>query len=184
MLLSFLLIISAAVSDASVPQPASATTAVVDKTPQQRYVNENFGFAFNYPDSWVVLENRVPSSTKSLLSVRLLNREQDVDVARDYSPGSFAVEVFDNPTHLPLREWLELQGWPFGASDRSVTSTSVAGRPALEITTGKMFSPNRFIYVSHDHIILRLSPIASESSAIVDSFSLSVPPASHDDGRK
>jgi hypothetical protein len=146
-----------------VAQPAAGAV------PTRTYTNEQFGFSFDYPASWSVQERSAGDRSK-LLTLRLLSPDEDVEVLRDYSPGSFAIEVFANPGQLELRDWLDQQGWPFGESGRSVTATSVGGLPALEIATGKMFAPNRFIYVAAHGVIVRLAPLAAQSQAILRSF--------------
>jgi hypothetical protein len=142
-----------------------ATGAVPTKT----YTSEQFKFSFDYPASWSVQEGSA-SDRSQLLSLKLLSRDEDVDVLRDYSPGSFGIEVFANPRQLELQDWLDKHGWPFGESGRSVTATSIGGLPALEIATGKMFAPNRFIYVAAHGVIVRLAPLAAQSQAVLRSF--------------
>jgi len=137
--------------------------------PNKTYTSERFGFSFDYPAPWSVQE-RSAGDPSQLLTLKLLSRDEDVDVLRDYSPGSFGVEVFPNPKHLELRDWLDQNGWPFGESGRSVTATFVGGLPALDITTGKMFAPNRFVYVTAHGVVLRLAPLAAQSPAILHSF--------------
>jgi hypothetical protein len=144
-------------------QPSAG--AVPDKT----YTSEQFGFSFDYPASWSLQEQSASDRSK-LLSLKLLSRDEDRDVLRDYSPGSFAVEVFANPRQLQLRDWLDQHGWPFGESGRSATPTSIGGRPALEIATAKMFAPNRFVYVAAHGVVLRLAPLAAQSQAVLRSF--------------
>jgi hypothetical protein len=143
----------------------TAAAAAADKT----YTSEQFGFSFDYPASWSLQEHPAGDRSK-LLSLKLLSPDEDRDVLRDYSPGSFAVEVFANPRQLELRDWLDEHGWPFGESGRSVAATSVGGQPALEIATAKMFAPNRFIYVDGHDVIVRLAPLAAQSQAILRSF--------------
>jgi photosystem II reaction center protein PsbP len=137
--------------------------------PTKTYKSEQFGFSFDYPASWSVQQGS-PSDRSQLLSLKLLSRDQNVDVMRDYSPGSFAIEVFANPGQLEVRDWLDEHGWPFGESGRSVTATSIGGLPALEVATGKMLAPNRFIYVAAHDVIVRLAPLAAQSPAILRSF--------------
>lgn len=145
----------------SVPSMAAAAT--------RTYRSEQFRFSFDYPASWSVQEQSSGDSSK-LLTLRLLTQDQDVDVLRDYSPGSFGVEVFANPQQLELREWLDRHGWPFGDSGRSVTAAHIGGRPALEIATGKMYAPNRYIYVAAHGVVIRMAPLAAQSQAILRSF--------------
>jgi hypothetical protein len=144
-------------------QPATAAA------PTKTYTSEQFKFSFDYPASWSVQEGST-SDPSQLLSLKLLSRDENVDVLRDYSPGSFGIEIFTNPRRLELRDWLDERGWPFGESGRSVTATSIGGLPALEITTGKMFAPNRFIYVAAHGVIVRLAPLAAQSQAVLRSF--------------
>ena len=138
--------------------------------PNKTYTSEQFGFSFDFPASWSVQERSVRDGSDLLLNLKLLSPDENVDVLRDYSPGSFGIEVFPNPKRLELRNWLDEHGWPFGQSGRSVTAMSVGGRPALEVATAKMFAPNRFIYVAADGFVLRLAPLAVESQAVLRSF--------------
>lgn len=143
----------------------AATAPASNKT----YTSEQFNFSFDYPASWSVQE-RAAGDRSTLLSLKLLSRDENIDVLRDYSPGSFAIEVYANPKRLQLRDWLNEHGWPFAEPGRSVTTTSIGGLPALEVATGKMFAPNRFIYVTAHGVVLRLAPLATESQAILRSF--------------
>jgi hypothetical protein len=143
----------------------TSAAAAANKT----YTSEQFGFSFDYPASWSLQEHSAGDRSK-LLSLKLLSPDEDRDVLRDYSPGSFGVEVFANPGQLELRAWLDEHGWPFGESGRSVTATSIGGRPALEIATAKMFAPNRFIYVAGPGVVVRLAPLAAQSQAVLRSF--------------
>jgi hypothetical protein len=137
--------------------------------PTRTYRSEQFQFSFDYPASWSIKEDSKRDRSQ-LLILKLLSRDQNVEVLRDYSPGSFAIEVFANPRRLELRDWLDEHGWPFGEGGRSVTATSVGGLPALEIATGKMYAPNRFIYVAADGVVLRVAPLAAQSQEILRSF--------------
>jgi hypothetical protein len=134
------------------------------------YNNDRFGFAFDYPASWSLVEKHEPQSGEALLSLKLLSPDDNVPVRRDYSPGSVGIEVFANPMRRPLREWLDEHGWPFDANGRSVTDTSIGGLPALEVATGKMFAPNRFTYVANEEWVLRLSALAPDSQSVVQSI--------------
>lgn len=105
-----------------------------------------------------------------MLSLKLLSPDENVPVRRDYSPGSVSIEVFANPARRPLREWLDEHGWPFQGPDRSVTPTAIGGLPALEVATGKMFAPNRFTYVANKDWVMRLSALAPDANAVVQSI--------------
>jgi hypothetical protein len=146
-----------------------AAVPAIAAAPTRTYRSEQFKFSFDYPAAWAVQEQPSGDSSK-LLVLKLLTRDQNVDVLRDYSPGSFGIEVFANPQQLELREWLDRHGWPFGESGRSVTAASVGGRPALEIATGKMYAPNRYIYVAAHGVVIRMAPLAAQSQAILRSF--------------
>lgn len=135
---------------------------------RKSYNNDRFGFAFDYPASWSLIEK--PGSNAALLSLKLLSPDENVPVRRDYSPGSVGIEVFANPNRRPLREWLDEHGWPFDAAGRSVTPTSIGGLPALEVATGKMFAPNRFTYVATKNWVLRVSAIEPDSQTVVQSI--------------
>lgn len=148
------------------PAADAPSAAGVDRKP---YNNARFGFAFDYPASWSVVESQA-SPSGAILSLKLLSPDENVPVRRDYSPGSVSIEVFANPARQPLHEWLDEHGWPFDAASRSVTETSLGGLPALEVATGKMFAPNRFIYVARKDWVLRMSALAPDSQIVVQSI--------------
>jgi len=152
-----------AISNAATETAAPA--AIASKT----YLNKHFGFAFEHPESWTLVEKQ-DAQGEALLSLKFLSRDENVAVLRDYSPGSVGIEVYANPTRKTAREWLNTHGWPFGAEGRSATPTSVGGLPALDVATGKMFAPNRFIYVANKEWILRLSVLAPDSDKVLQSF--------------
>ena len=145
---------------------ATSCAAAEDKS----YSNDRFGFAFDYPASWSLIEKPRSQSGEAMLSVKLLSPDENVPVRRDYSPGSVSIEVFANPSRRPLRAWLDEHGWPFEAAGRSVTPTSIGGLPALEVATGKMFAPNRFTYVASKDWVLRLSALAPDANTVVESI--------------
>lgn len=144
-----------------VPQAATA---------RKSYNNDRYGFAFDYPAEWALVETQGSSSNSSLLALKLLSPDENVPVRRDYSPGSVSIEVFANPSQRSLRAWLDETGWPFDAAGRSVTSTTLGGLPALEVSTGKMFAPNRFTYVARQGWVLRISALAPDSASVVRSI--------------
>jgi hypothetical protein len=149
-------------------------TAATDAPPaaaveRKSHDNDRYGFGFDYPASWSVVESQ-GSQSGAMLSLKLLSPDENVPVRRDYSPGSVSIEIFANPTRQPLRAWLDQHGWPFDASGRSVTQTSLGGLPALEVTTGKMFAPNRFIYVARKDWVLRMSALEPDSQIVVQSI--------------
>ena len=124
------------------------------------YSNARFGFAFDYPATWSLVEQQKSPSGEAMLSLKLLSPDENIPVRRDYSPGSVSIEVFANPARRPLPEWLDEHGWPFGAAGRSVTPTSIGGLPA----------PNRFTYVASKDWVLRLSALAPDANTVVRSI--------------
>jgi PsbP-like protein len=148
-------------------EATSATQVAVSST--KVYSNSKQRFSFDYPSAWVVIEDAPADG--ALFSMRLLTPDENVPVMRERSPGSFALAVFANPQRLAVHEWLDAQGWPFG-TERTTRETSVAGKPALDVSTGRMFAPNRFIYLADGNRIVRLSPLAEQSQIIMSSFRL------------
>jgi hypothetical protein len=140
--------------------------ACVAATERKSYVNDRYGFTFDYPASWSLVEKQ----SGETLSVKLLSPDENVPVRRDYSPGSVSIEVLANPSRKPLLEWLDEHGWPFDAAGRSVTPATLGGLPALEVATGKMFAPNRFTYVATKTWVLRLSALAPDSQMVVQTL--------------
>jgi hypothetical protein len=158
------LVMPCAISTPAADEPAATETA------RKSYNNDRFGFAFDYPAAWSLIEKPGSQSGAAMLSLKLLSPDENVPVRRDYSPGSVGIEVFANPARRPLREWLDEHGWPFDAAGRSVTPTSIGGLPALEVATGRMFAPNRFTYVASKMYVLRLSALAPDSQTVVQSI--------------
>lgn len=151
--------------------PCMAGSSAADQPAARKsYSNDRFGFAFDYPASWSLIEKQKPQSGESLLSLKLLSPDENVPVRRDYSPGSVSIDVFANSTRKPLREWLDEHGWPFEPAGRSVTPTAIGGLPALEVATGKMFAPNRFSYVASKDWVMRVSALAPDANTVVQSI--------------
>ena len=158
------LVMSPAIGGPETEQPHEAAAA------HKSYANDRYGFSFEYPASWELVEKHEAQSGAALLTLKLLSPDENIPVRRDYSPGSVSIEVFSNSKQQPLREWLDANGWPFEAADRSVTSTALGGLPALEVSTGRMFAPNRFTYVANKTWVLRLSAVAPDSHTVLQSF--------------
>ena len=147
-------------------------SGAVDKQSWQTYVNKDFGFSIDYPPSVTVVESRTNGHGSLLLSVRLLGPEETSPVLRDRAPGRFALAVFANRERLALAAWLDANGWPFGAGLGDASSIEIGGAAALDIATGRMLAPNRYIYVASNGVIIRMAPIGSESERILNSFRL------------
>lgn len=152
------------------PKPRPVETAAPDAW--LTYVSNEFGFALDYPPYLSVVENRGDDDHFLLLRVRLLGPEASDPVLREHGPGEFALEVFANPEELELRAWLDTHGWPFGKKPDTASSIEIGGKPALEITTGRMLAPNRYIYLSLNGTVIRMAPIGPQSARILNSFRL------------
>ncbi len=135
------------------------------------YESEEFGFAFEYPSELVPSENRgrETSAGALLFTVRFLGPEESDPALRGHAIGRFSVDVLANPRKLAARDWLDAHGWPFGPGE-GASATEVGGAPALDVTTGRMLAPNRFLFVSRNDVILRIAPTGSESGGILASF--------------
>jgi hypothetical protein len=133
-------------------------------------VNERFGFAFHYPPALRVVESQGDGTGARLLQLRLLGAEHDDPLLRDRFPGHFALEVFANPRRLALPDWLDEHGWPFGKHGSTLAAITVGGIAALDMSTGRMLSPNRYIYLATDGFIIRLTPLGLASETILHSF--------------
>jgi hypothetical protein len=123
-----------------------------------------------------VVESQDAGEGARLLRLRLLGPEKDDPLLRERFPGHFALEVFANPHRLAPQHWLEAHGWPFGTQGTTLAPITVGGRAALDVSTGRMLSPNRYIYVATAHVMIRLTPIGRDAEAILHSFSLLNPP--------
>jgi hypothetical protein len=135
-------------------------------------VHARFGFAFRYPPSLRIVESQDEGAGIRLLLLRLLGPEQDAPLVRERLPGHFALEVFANPHRLAPQHWLDAHGWPFGTQGTTLAPITVGGLAALDVSTGRMLAPNRYIYVATEHVMIRLAPIGRDAEAILHSFSL------------
>lgn len=154
--------------------PQEATGSQASRVPPdwRSYVNERFGFAFRYPPSLSVVESQGEGEGARLLLLRLRGPEKDDPLLRDRLPGHFALEVFANPHRLAPQNWLDAHGWPFGTRGNTLATITVGGLAALDVSTGRMLSPNRYIYLATEHFMIRLTPIGRDAEAILHSFSL------------
>lgn len=124
------------------------------------YRDEQFGFSFLYPDSYVIMEESEPLSQVHpdlLHRVRLLERQLAQSETASLQPPNFSVEVFSNPAALPLAQWLDANASVQGER----AEESVGGAQCIRITLTTLMAPNQFHYCAHAgyvYCIIALTP--------------------------
>lgn len=143
-----------------------------ERNERKSYVNDKYGFAIDYPSALIFVESERQHYSESLLfSFQLLSLPLAKDLLlRDRVPGQFALQVFANPQNLSLDEWLDVQGWPFGIKAESAMNIEINGLFGLDVSSGQMLAPNRYVYLLVGSFIIRMVPIGAPSENILHSF--------------
>ncbi len=138
----------------------------------QTYTNDKYGFVIDYPASLILVEDKLLPTNLLVFSFRLLSSSllAGDPLLRDREPGQFALQVFSNPKDLSLSEWLDREGWPLGLKADNAVSIEINGLMGLDISSGRMLAPNRFVYLPLGAFIIRMMPIAYPSEQILKSF--------------
>lgn len=136
------------------------------------YTNDKYGFVIDYPASLILIEDKLPPTNLLVFSFRLLSSSllASDPLLREREPGQFSLQVFSNPKNMSLSVWLDREGWPLGLKADNAVSIDINGLMGLDISSGRMLAPNRFVYLSLGGFIIRMVPIAYPSEQILQSF--------------
>lgn len=151
--------------------PAGGTAMPTSPAPTQwlTYRDERFGFSFQYPDSYVILEEieLLSQIDPNLVHrVRLLEKQLAESETAQLQPPNFSVEVFSNPTGLSLRQWIET----VAALQGEQTSETIGGAQCVRVTLTTLMAPNEFHFCSHGGYVYRLIALTPYQDEILASF--------------
>jgi hypothetical protein len=133
------------------------------------YRDERFGFSFQYPDSYVVLEEKEPLSQihpNLVHRVRLLEKQLAESETASLQPPNFSVEVFSNPSGLSLRQWIESQA----ALQGEQTDETIGGAQCVRVTLTTLMAPNEFHFCAHGGYVYRLIALSPYQDEMLASF--------------
>jgi hypothetical protein len=133
------------------------------------YVNPTYGFSISYPDSYEVLKEPELLTTiypSLVLRVRFLDIELAHGETADLEPPKFSIEVYENPSPLPLTKWLDSNDVPRGThEDIKVDTVS-----CTQITMPILMAPNQFVYCAFKNNIYKFTPLGPFSQDMLKSF--------------
>lgn len=134
------------------------------------YVDAAYGFSISYPDSYVILEEK-PELFKTIYPslvqrVRFLDKDLAHGDTADLEPPQFSIEVYENPSPIPLTEWLGSNDVPTGTRE-DVTVDTVS---CTQITKLILMAPNQFIYCAFKNNIYKFTPLGPFSQDMLKSF--------------
>ncbi|HUE87320.1 MAG TPA: hypothetical protein VMO26_14695 [Vicinamibacterales bacterium] len=147
----------------------------MDTTQWLTYNNAAFGFALEYPDSFVVLREPPGAPAAPLVErVRFLEQFLAESETRDLHPPNFHIEIFARPAGGTLRQWLASSGQvPAGAA---IEAFAIAGASeSLRVADPKLIAPNEFYYAAGDRYIYKLTPIGDAGPRMLASFRIAAP---------
>ncbi len=133
------------------------------------YRDARFGFSFQYPNSYVLLEEAEPLNQihpHLVHRVRLLEKQLAESETAGLQPPNFSVEVFDNPAGLSLPQWIEDQAGMQGEQTRE----SIGGAECVRVTLTTLMAPNEFHYCAHSTYIYRLIAMTPFAEQMLASF--------------
>ncbi len=150
--------------------PAGGTT-MPGPAPVQwlAYRDERFGFSFQYPDNYVILEEveLLSQIDPNLLHrVRLLEKQLAESETAQLQPPNFSVEVFSNPSGLPLRQWIESHA----ALQGEQTDETIGGAQCVRVTLTTLMAPNEFHFCAHSGYVYRLIALTPYQEQMLASF--------------
>ncbi|MGQ9667605.1 MAG: hypothetical protein ACUVWB_09855 [Anaerolineae bacterium] len=156
----------------SVPGSApEGGTSVPSPEPAQwrTYRDERFGFSFLYPDLYVIMEESQPLSQihpNLVHRVRLLEHQLAQSETAALQPANFSVEVFSNPSALPLAKWLDDNVPQQGER----TEERIGGTQCIRLTLMTLMAPNEFHYCAHAGYIYRIITLTPYEEEMLGSF--------------
>jgi hypothetical protein len=135
------------------------------------YHDTAFGFSILYPSTYTLLtEPATYANTAPPLLHRVRFQEQDLvrSAIAALEPARFSIEVFANPTALPLLPWLEHNGMLPPHSD--LQPFPIAERAGIRVLRRELVAPGQFIFVDNNRWVYRLTPLGPYADAMLRSF--------------
>lgn len=144
-------------SPASMPEPGATVSPAQSET---LYINEQFGFQFNTPTSYVIdsIEDAATGGHISIL------RQEDVGTPE---PPLIYISIQENPNQLSLASFRDQEINPLMGTEHP--NTTVAGQPALDFeSTGLYEMRNLLLSTPDGRYIIHLNVSYLESPSEVD----------------
>jgi len=98
--------------------------------------------------------------------VRFLDAELARGDTADVEPPQFSIEVFDNPSPLPLGQWLDVNN----ASKGSREEIEIDSVSCTQVTLPILMAPNQFIYCAFKDHVYKFTPLGLFSQDMLKSF--------------
>lgn len=131
------------------------------------YLDEEFNFSINYPDSYTILPEPEPfeSIDPGLLQrVRFLDAQLAAGNTAEYEPPNFTIEVFAQDD-MTLEEFVS-RDEKRGDREAYVLGNMVGIRVILM----QLIAPNQFYYFAQDGYIYKLTPLGPYAVDMLSSF--------------
>jgi len=135
------------------------------------YSNTALGFSLNYPDSYAVFEEMPPlrgGGPGPIYRVFFQDKDLLSSQTADLEPPQFSIEIFELPSEIPYKDWLQQKGMIPLHSEVEVFP--IAGRSGLKVTLRERIAPRQFVVVEKGGLIFRFTLLGLHSSAMLNSF--------------
>ena len=138
------------------------------------YTNPTYNISFQYPDRYELREREVGTQERYHYSVTLIDKEAFPEIPQNgEGPPVIAVDVFQNDLDTLL-----IEQWVHGTNDSNfklspddaLTSTTVAGAPALSYTWDGLYRGKSVVLSHRDSIIVLSVQWLTEEDAIIKDF--------------
>jgi hypothetical protein len=86
-------------------------------------------------------------------------------------PPQLAIDVYENPQGLSLRDWVRSKGWLSADADITVIRLEGAAE-GLRIAERSLLAPNEFYYYTTGKHVYRLVPLGQTGQDILSTFQI------------
>ncbi|MUL37048.1 hypothetical protein [Gloeocapsopsis dulcis] len=121
--------------------------AVSSPSRDASYINQQFGFRFDQPSSYIIANpTELSNETNNPLQVLQIWKPKDYSQRINLfeSPPIISITIYNNPRHLPLESWKDQ------LSHNDVRPVIVAGQQAIAYTSTGLYESDNVLFSSAD----------------------------------
>lgn len=158
-----------------------SSKSVTSGTPQDTtlktltYTNDSYGFAFDYPSTYV-LSQRDVKATKDVQAHHQITLMLAVDAARITDNGEFppsiTFDIYKNPKKLSLSAWATStkDSLYYLSEEQRLHTAVVAGQPAVAYVWSGLYQGSSYIFTQRGNIIVASVTYISPDNLIYSDF--------------
>jgi hypothetical protein len=135
--------------------PATSTT--IQERILKTFYNQDFGIAFNYPDSYVLDERHDTGASTSHYAISMVeSKTQALMPTNTDGPAMISVEVYGNPKHLSVDTWIKtVPESNFSlSSTQQLSKTAIAGKEAYAYGYDGLYRNAAIVFARRGYIYM------------------------------